>query len=186
MDIKAILKRCGVPEENIEGVEEALRMEIPKNFVSKQQYSKKIGQLDDLQNTIADLEAKIENSNTDEYKSRYEALEGEFNDYKAGIEKEKTNNKKISLLNKNLKDARANEEALELLTKAFDIDSLELEEDNIKDWDNVLAPIKEKYKGFFGEEVVTGAQASQHNNNNNNSNTESNPLADALVIKGVD
>jgi hypothetical protein len=70
MDLKAILKRCGLEGELVDTIADTIKAEIPKEFVSKQQYNKKVGAIDELNNTIADLEAKIENSNTDEYKSK--------------------------------------------------------------------------------------------------------------------
>ncbi len=152
MDIKSILSKCGVPTENIEAIEEALRTEIPKSFVSKQQYSKKIGQLDELQNTIADLEAKIENSDTDEYKSKYEKLEKDFEDYK----NKKNNETKTSVLQNQLREDGVNEKLIKLLAKEFNLETLEIENDKIKNWEELSKPIKENYSDFYSKEVISG------------------------------
>lgn len=109
MDLKAILKRCGLEGELVDTIADTIKAEIPKEFVSKQQYNKKVGAIDELNNTIADLEAKIENSNTDEYKSKYEALQSEFDTYKNNIEVEKSNEQKRGLLTEQLKKEGFNE-----------------------------------------------------------------------------
>ena len=82
MDIKAILKRHGIEGEVVNSIAETINAEIPKEFVSKAQYNKKIGQIDDLQNNVADLEAKLANTNTDEYKSKYEEATKALEDFK--------------------------------------------------------------------------------------------------------
>lgn len=148
MDLKAILKRCGLEGELVDTIADTIKAEIPKEFVSKQQYNKKVGAIDELNNTIADLEAKIENSNTDEYKSKYEALEEKYNNlqtqYKGG------------LLTEQLKKEGFNERILKFLTKEIDLENLEIENDTIKDWDNIVNPLKENYSDFIKQESVSG------------------------------
>lgn len=166
MDLKAILKRCGLEGELVDTIADTIKAEIPKEFVSKQQYNKKVGAIDELNNTIADLEAKIENSNTDEYKSKYEALQSEFDTYKNNIEVEKTNEQKRGLLTEQLKKEGFNEKILKLLTKEIDLETLEIENNAIKDWDNIVNPLKENYSDFIKQESVSGLGSVQPPNNN--------------------
>ena len=149
MDLKAILKKCGLEGELVDTIADTIKAEIPKEFVSKQQYNKKVGAIDELNNTIADLEAKIENSNTDEYKSKYEALQSEFDTYKNNIEVGKSNEQKRGLLTEQLKKEGFNEKILKLLTKEIDLETLEIENNAIKDWDNIVNPLKENYSDFI-------------------------------------
>ena len=143
MDLKAILKRCGLEGELVDTIADTIKAEIPKEFVSKQQYNKKVGAIDELNNTIADLEAKIENSNTDEYKRKLRR-------YK------KSNEQKRGLLTEQLKKEGFNEKILKLLTKEIDLETLEIENDAIKDWDNIVNPLKENYSDFIKKESVSG------------------------------
>ena len=153
MDIKAILKRCGVEGELVDTIADTINAEIPKEFVSKAQYSKKVNLIDELNTTIADLEAK---TGTDEYKSKYEALEKEFNDFKTGIETEKINTAKSSTLREQLKAEGFNEKMIKLLEKNFDLESIEIEEDKIKGWDDMIKPIREEYADFIPKDTQTG------------------------------
>lgn len=153
MDIKAILKANGIDGEVVDTIAETIKAEIPKEFVSKAQYSKKVNLIDELNNNIADLEAK---TGTDEYKSKYEALEKEYNDFKTGIETEKTNATKSSTLREQLKAEGFNEKMIKLLEKNFDLENIEIEEDKIKGWEDMIKPIKEEYADFIPKETQTG------------------------------
>lgn len=153
MDIKAILKRCGVEGELVDTIADTINAEIPKEFVSKAQYSKKVNLIDELNTTIADLEAK---TGTDEYKSKYEALEKEYNDFKTGIETEKINTAKSSTLREQLKAEGFNEKMIKLLEKNFDLETIEIEEDKIKGWEDMIKPIREEYADFIPKETQTG------------------------------
>lgn len=153
MDIKAILKANGIDGEVVDTIAETIKAEIPKEFVSKVQYSKKVNLIDELNNTIADLKAK---TGTDEYKSKYEALEKEYNDFKTGIEAEKTNATKSSTLREQLKAEGFNEKIIKLLEKNFDLNSIEIEDDKIKGWEEMIKPIKEEYADFIPVETQTG------------------------------
>lgn len=153
MDIKAILKANGIDGEVVDTIAETIKAEIPKEFVSKAQYSKKVNLIDELNTTIADLEAK---TGTDEYKSKYEALEKEYNDFKTSIETEKTNATKSSTLREQLKAEGFNEKMIKLLEKNFDLENIEIEEDKIKGWEDMIKPIKEEYADFIPKETQTG------------------------------
>lgn len=153
MDIKAILKSHGIEGELVDTIADTIKAEIPKEFVSKAQYSKKVNLIDELNTTIADLEAK---TGTDEYKSKYEALEKEFNDFKTGIETEKINTAKSSTLREQLKAEGFNEKMIKLLEKNFDLESIEIEEDKIKGWDDMIKPIREEYADFIPKDTQTG------------------------------
>ena len=177
MDIKAILKRCGVEGELVDTIADTINAEIPKEFVSKAQYSKKVNLIDELNTTIADLEAK---TGTDEYKSKYEALEKEYNDFKTGIETEKINTAKSSTLREQLKAEGFNEKMIKLLEKNFDLETIEIEEDKIKGWDDMIKPIKEEYADFIAVETQTGNPPANPPAINNPQGGTSNALADAL------
>ena len=156
MDIKKILLGNGISEDLATNCADALKREIPKEFVSKTQYKKKSELVDELNGKIADLEIQATKGNTDEYKTKYAELEKEYNDYKTGIETKETNRLKTNKITEMLKKEGANEGVLNLLTKAFDLSTVEIENDNIKDWENVLKPVKEQYSGCFATTTTTG------------------------------
>ena len=156
LDIKKLLIENGVNEEVAEVCTGKLKAEIPKDFVSKAQYKKKSELIDELNGKMADLEIQLGKNDTDEYKTKFEELEIEFNNYKTGIETKENNRLKTNALTGLLKKEGANEGVLDLLLNAFDLDSINLEDNNITDWENVINPVKEKYAGCFGTTTTVG------------------------------
>lgn len=159
MDLKAILKRCGVEGELVDTVAETINAEIPKEFVSKSQYNKKVNSIDTLNETIADLEAKTTSINTDEYKTKYEALNTEYEVFKTNLENEKTNNSKKKILDSLLKDGGfKNEKAASLIRDKLDLNKIEIEDGKVKGWETIFEPIKTEYADFITVETVTGTK----------------------------
>ena len=156
MDIKAILKRHGIEGEAVNSIAETINAEIPKEFVSKAQYNKKIGQIDDLQNNVADLEAKLANTNTDEYKSKYEEATKALEDFKKDIETKEINKSKSDKVINALKEVGFNEKIVKLISKDIALDKIEIEEDKIKDWDSIVEPYKNEYSDFIQADNVSG------------------------------
>lgn len=173
MNIKQILKNAGLEESVVNSLAETINAEIPKEFVKKEQYNKKVQLIDSMQEKINDFEAKAESINKDEYKEKYENLIAE-------IQEKETRTNKSNLLNAKLKESGVtNPKLISLLSRQFDLDKIEIEDDNIKDWDNILNPVKESYSDFF---ETTGISGVEPNNppQNNPGNSDNNPLADAL------
>ncbi len=168
MDIKAILKRHGIEGEAVNSIAETINAEIPKEFVSKAQYNKKIGQIDDLQNNVADLEAKLANTNTDEYKSKYEEATKALEDFKKDIETKEINKSKSDKVINALKEVGFNEKIVKLISKDIALDEIEIEEDKIKDWDSIVEPYKNEYSDFIQVDKVSGNVPGEPFTNNGN------------------
>lgn len=163
MDIKRILKNFNVDENVIEDMKEAITKEIGTDFIPKTQYQKKIQALDELQEKYNDLEAT---SSNDTSKAELETVKAEFEAYKNNIETEKVNGTKKSKLTELLKKEGANEKLVGLLLKEFDLEKIEIDGDNIKDWDNVIKPVKEGYSDCFATvETVGNPPATPPQNN---------------------
>lgn len=180
MNIKDILKAHGVESDKIEAITDSINQEIPKEFVSKKQYSKKVAEIETLNGTIADLEAKGDNSNTDEWKSKYEAKETEFNDYKTQIETEKVNSDKTNKLTQLLKsNGVTNDKLANLLLKNVDLTTIELENDTIKGADSIIEGFKTYYNDFFTKTTVVGNPPATPPTN---TNTETDPFLKGFGI----
>lgn len=179
MDLLKILKNAGIEESKVEEVKDSITREIGTDFIPKSQYQKKVLALNELQEKFNDVEATTTNNNKDEYKEKYSTLEQEFNDYKTNLEVEKTRGAKLSILKSKLEEEKFNKDIIDLLAKEFNIDSLDIEDNNIKEWDSIATPIKEKYKGFIQEEVVSGT-GSANPSQTTTLKVEADNLAEAL------
>lgn len=58
MDIKQILQNNGLEEGVANQIAQAINSELPKHFVKKEQYNKKVSVIDSLQEQINDFEAR--------------------------------------------------------------------------------------------------------------------------------
>lgn len=149
MDILKILMSNGIEKEVAETISATIKQEIPKEFVSKKQYEKRVNQLDELNETIADLEVKANSNGESEYKAKFDTLVKDFEAYKTNIQKQEQNKVKKDLLLKSLEKENFNKASLDLLTTQFDFDKIEIEENNIKGWEELVTPIKQKYADFI-------------------------------------
>ena len=112
-------------------------------------------------------------------KSKYDELEARLNKFKDYDElvkfkedtlKKELNVKKTDAVISLLKENNANQKAVKLLAKEFDIDSLELDENGkIKNADDLIKGVKENYADFFTQEENGGV--SPRNPTNNDSPT---------------
>lgn len=160
MNIKQILIDNGIDAEIAEKASKTIKGDIGKEFVAKDQYAKKIGIIGDLQVKYDALEAEYgtmegKAKSADKYKTDYDTLVVEHNNYKTEIETKETNATKTSKLKESLKEAGFNEKIIPLLTKEFDVSKIELEEDKIKGWEELSKGVMENYKDFI---TVTGAE----------------------------
>ncbi len=177
MDLKKILLDNGVSSELVDTIADTIKAEIPKEFVSKAQYSKKVTLIDELNNSIADLEAK---NGKDDYKQKYEALNTEFENFKAGIETEKVNTTKKNVIIEGLKNEGFNDKIVNLLLKEFDLDKVEIEEDKVKGWEDTIKPFKETYADFIQVEQTEGTPPATPSGAGAGAGTEPTSLREAL------
>lgn len=154
MDLKKILELNGV-SENVDTIIEMVNKELPKTFVPKNQYNKKVQQLDEANTKLNDFEAMSGNG-IDEYKTKYEELVATHEALKDGIELEKTNAIKTSTLKALLSEqGLKNDKLANLLLKEIDLSTIEIEDNKIKSSEDVLKPLKEGYADFFTTSTST-------------------------------
>lgn len=156
MNISEILKANGVEVDKIETITESINKEVGEGFVSKKQYSKRMNENQELRDKLNDIEALQSNNNKDEYKSKYEAIEAEYNKYKENVQNEKITSDKLSKIKTNLKEDGVNDKLINLLIKEIDIEALEIEGESLKGWEDVSAKLKENYSDFYGKVETNG------------------------------
>lgn len=110
-------------------------------------------QVEKLNTKIAELQEKVDNAPTGDngnLEEKYNALKTEYDEYKAGVDAEKTTASKQSILRGHLEKDGANPKLIKLIEREFDLSKLEVDGEKIKDWDFVSKPIKEAYADVFG------------------------------------
>lgn len=140
---------------NLGKLETAIKKAIGVEFVAKDRYDTKLSQIADLEGQLAD--AKDSGTQLDSTKQELEKAKQELVDFKAQVDAEKTTAQKTNALKAALAEAGANEKAVPLLIKEFDLTKIELDGDKVKDAESIIKPVKEGYADFFGETRTHGA-----------------------------
>lgn len=165
MDLKEILISSGIESELADKCTQAINSELHKEFIPKMQYNKKVVELESLKEKADDLGAV--NGELEQLKTQLANKEEEFNNYKIDIEKKQTQDIKINKIKEQLKkDGITSDKLVNLLVKEVDINSLEFEDDNIKDWETIGKSLKENYSDFYTSTQTVGAEPSTPPTNN--------------------
>lgn len=157
MDLLKILAGFGVAEELRSGISEAIKAEIHKDFVSKTQYNKKVGQNDELQTKVDDLEAKIKNGEgSEDFKAKYEEIKNKHEKYVADIENGKVKENKISKIKEELKkNGYEKDSVIKLMLKGVNLDDIKISEDGkMEGFD--IATIDSEYGEFKSQKKMVG------------------------------
>jgi hypothetical protein len=118
--------------QTLEGAREAIKAEFPKHAIPKEQYNKKVAELDgaktELQSANDQLQetaGKIETltgqvEGNEELKTSLTSLQGEYEEYKKGESTRLTNVQKRHKAELLLSDNKANKDSIDLLVEKLD------------------------------------------------------------------
>jgi len=155
-----------VTDKTLKAIEKEIKTEQGKEFIPKEQYSKKTEKIIELEADIKDLQGKATDADTykqkyDDMKTKYNtdiaAKQKEYDDFKAAAETQKTTDAKKSMLRSQLAADGAKSSLIDLLELKFDIGKIEIDGDKIKNWDDVSKPVKEQYADVFGKTETRAA-----------------------------
>jgi len=147
--------------------------ELGKHFIPKDQYNKKVeevtsvrteldaikGDVTSLTTSAESLKAKAEEA--DRLKTELDNLKTSSETLKTESEKQLTRVKKEYILERKLLEKGAVKEGIDLLKRDFDLDTMELDGEDIKDFDTLSEPIMTKRKPFFYSESHQGTDFKQ-------------------------
>lgn len=174
MNIIEILTDLGIEEDAAKKAERAINKEIPQEFVKKDQYNKKVLELDNTkkdlstaQSALADAEAfktKVEDKEKalsdlqeqfDQYKTEQEA---KWQERDASDAKKDLTDKKRQAARADLLKRQVSADVLDdFLLDKLDFDAMELDGEDVKDADAYMKPYQERYAKYFGKVETKGA-----------------------------
>jgi hypothetical protein len=121
----------------------------------RDKYKADAERLPDIEKRLAEAEKKVEGN--DPYKEKYEALQKEYDDYKAEVTNKETTAKKESAFRGILKEIGIPEKRVDSVIKVSDINGIELTENGIKDAETLKAKLKEEWSDFIATKSTEGA-----------------------------
>lgn len=132
------------------GVVEALKDEIS-------QYKGKAETADSLQKQVDDLQEQLSQSNTDDYKAKYDELSTEYAEYKNGVESRQALADKTNAYKALLKAAGIPDNWTDRVIKSTDLSKIETDKDgNIKDADKLAESVKSDWGDVIPTQKETG------------------------------
>ena len=152
---RKMLKAMGIEDEKIDQIIEAHTEVTDALKTENEGLKKKAADYDTVKKELDSLKA----NSTDDWKDKHDKVKKEFDDYKNGIETEKTlaskKNAFTALLESiGIKEAIAKENAL---LKA-NFDEIELDGEKIKDAEKLTETLKTTYAKFVEEPSTVGAK----------------------------
>ncbi len=175
--LKEILKDY-VGDDKLDEVITKTNEVFPKHAIPKNKFNSVNDELkeyktktDELQKQISDL------SNSDkskELQAELEKVTNEFSTFKGNTEKRELNRNKKLAIEKGLKGANAVDDALDLLTNTFDLETITLsEKGEVVDLESKLSKLKEEKPSLFKVKETSSTKTPSDANNDDSDNMDS-------------
>ena len=153
-----------IPAEAIAKLTKSINTAVGNEFVDKTRYKAKLEEIDTLK---ADKQTAEDNATTaGKWKTKYEALKSDFEQYKADQTAKETRAAKEEAYRELLTAAGIPDKRLAAVLKVSDLDSLELMDGKFKDADKLTESIKSEWADFIPTTTVTGVQTATPPENN--------------------
>jgi hypothetical protein len=120
----------------------------------RDKYKANAERLPDIEKQLAEMQKKMDGD--DPFKDKYEALQKEYEDYKAEVNNKETTAKKESAFRHVLKDIGIPDKRIDSVIKVSDINGIELTETGIKDEETLKAKLKEEWSDFIATTKTEG------------------------------
>lgn len=166
-----IRKHCGedgtIPSSAINAIVTAIRTAVGNEYVDKERYKAKLTEIDTLKEAAQD--AKDSATTAEKWKTKYDAIKADFDDFKAAQAAKETKDAKLAQFKALLQENGVMDKYIATVLRASDadIDGIELDkEGNIKNAEKLSESIKKDWADFIGTESRTGANESNPPENN--------------------
>lgn len=150
---RKMLKAMGIEDEKIDQIVEAHTETVDALKKERDEARTEADRLPDVQKQLDKLKQEREEADgKDKWKLKYDALKDEFDQYKSGIDAEKTKEAKEKALKEFLLGIGIDEKRVAAVVRVTDLDGIEIEDGKMKDADGKLA---EEYKKEWADFIVT-------------------------------
>ena len=147
---RKFLEALGIEQAKIDEIISAHTEVTDSLKADRDSYKEKAEKYDETKTELDKAKSELEKVNKDEYKTKYESLEAEFNKYKTDIAEKEVKGKKEEAYKKMLKEIGVNEKSIDAIVKVKDLSSLKLDDKgNIVDVDTLKESEKKDWEGFI-------------------------------------
>ena len=158
---RKFLEALGIEQAKIDEIISAHTEVTNALKADRDNYKEKAEKYDETKTELDKAKSELEKVNKDEYKTKYESLEAEFNKYKTDIAEKEVKGRKEEAYKKMLKEIGVNEKSIDAILKVKDLSTLKLDDKgNIVDVDTLKESEKKDWEGFIIESEVHGQDPS--------------------------
>lgn len=158
---RKFLEALGIEQAKIDEIISAHTEVTDSLKADRDSYKEKAEKYDQTKTELDKAKSELDKVNKDEYKTKYESLEAEFNKYKTDIAEKEVKGRKEEAYKKMLKEIGVNEKSIDAILKVKDLSSLKLDDKGeIVDVDTLKESEKKDWEGFIIESEVHGQNPS--------------------------
>ena len=158
---RKFLEALGIEQAKIDEIISAHTEVTDSLKADRDSYKEKAEKYDQTKTELDKAKSELDKVNKDEYKTKYESLEAEFNKYKTDIAEKEVKGRKEEAYKKMLKEIGVNEKSIDAILKVKDLNTIKLDDKGgIVDVDTLKESEKKDWEGFIIESEVHGQDPS--------------------------
>ena len=158
---RKFLEALGIEQAKIDEIISAHTEVTDSLKADRDSYKEKAEKYDQTKTELDKAKSELDKVSKDEYKTKYESLEAEFNKYKTDIAEKEVKGRKEEAYKKMLKEIGVNEKSIDAILKVKDLNTIKLDDKgNIVDVDTLKESEKKDWEGFIIESEVHGQNPS--------------------------
>lgn len=154
---RKFLASIGIEEDKIDLIVEKHNEVLTEIKDERDKLKADAEKVPDMEKEIKALKEQV--SGDDPYKEKFEALQKEFDSFKADVETKETTAKKESAFRHILKDIGIPDKRIDSVIKVSDINGIELTEDGIKDEETLKENLKKEWSDFIATKTTEGVNS---------------------------
>lgn len=151
---RKFLASIGIEEDKIDLIVEKHNEVLTEIKDERDKLKEDAAKLPEIEKELNTLKSQV--SGTDSYKDKFEALQKEYDDFKADVESKQTTAKKESAFRNILKDIGIPDKRIDSVVKVSDINGIELDGEGIKDVETLKESLKKEWSDFITTTKVEG------------------------------
>ena len=158
---RKFLEALGIEQAKIDEIISAHTEVTDSLKADRDSYKEKAEKYDQTKTELDKAKSELDKVSKDEYKTKYESLEAEFNKYKTDIAEKEVKGRKEEAYKKMLKEIGVNEKSIDAILKVKDLSSLKLDDKGeIVDVDTLKESEKKDWEGFIIKSEMEGQDPS--------------------------
>ena len=158
---RKFLEALGIEQAKIDEIISAHTEVTDSLKADRDSYKEKAEKYDQTKTELDKAKSELDKVSKDEYKTKYESLESEFNKYKTDIAEKEVKGRKEEAYKKMLKEIGVNEKSIDAILKVKDLNTIKLDDKGeIVDVDTLKESEKKDWEGFIIKSEVGGQDPS--------------------------